>query len=176
MESLKELRLAISSVIASLSKEQMGWHPPGKWCVSEVLEHLYLSYTGTIKGCARVLASDKPWITTATWRQKVRKTVVIGLGYMPSGRESPAVARPRGLPPERVLAEIVPKIAEMDEILSRCEQKFGRGELLDHPIVGPLTTKQWKKFHLVHGLHHVKQIQRLQKMIREQKAPDYSGA
>jgi hypothetical protein len=176
MEPLHQLRQSISSVIAGLSDEQTRWHPPGKWCAGEVLEHLYLSYTGTIKGCARVLATGKPLISPPTWRQRVRKAVIIGLGYMPSGRESPAVARPRGLPPAKVLAEILPKIAEMDEILSLCEQKLGRGDLLDHPIVGPLTTRQWKKLHLVHGLHHVKQIQRLQEMSREQKAPDRSGA
>jgi len=50
----------------------------------------------------------------------------------------------------------------MDDIIGRCEEKIGRGKkLLDHPILGPLTGTQWRKFHLVHGLHHVKQIRRL---------------
>jgi hypothetical protein len=69
------------------------------------------------------------------------------------------------LPPEKVLAEIGPKIAEMDGNIARCEEKFGsRLKLLDHPILGPLTGAQWRKFHLVHGLHHVKQIKRLRKI------------
>ena len=29
------------------------------------------------------------------------------------------------------------------------------------PFLGPLSIDQWRKFHLVHGLHHVKQIRRL---------------
>jgi hypothetical protein len=63
-----------------------------------------------------------------------------------------------------VLAEIGPKIAEMDEMVTRCEEKLGaRSKLLDHPMLGPLTAAQWRKFHLVHGLHHVKQIRRLRR-------------
>jgi Protein of unknown function (DUF1569) len=92
--------------------------------------------------------------------------VVVGLGYLPSGREAPPVARPRGIPPEKVLAEIGPRIVEMDAIIATCAQKFGvRKKLLDHPILGPLTAAQWSKFHLVHGLHHVKQIRRLRQSV-----------
>ncbi|MGZ7099671.1 MAG: DUF1569 domain-containing protein [Candidatus Angelobacter sp.] len=32
---------------------------------------------------------------------------------------------------------------------------------MDHPVLGPLTAAEWRKFHLVHGLHHVKQIRSL---------------
>jgi hypothetical protein len=28
-------------------------------------------------------------------------------------------------------------------------------------VLGPLTGAQWRKFHLVHGLHHQKQLLRL---------------
>jgi hypothetical protein len=30
--------------------------------------------------------------------------------------------------------------------------------MLDHPILGPLTVDQWRKFHVVHTEHHVRQI------------------
>ena len=86
---------------------------------------------------------------------------MLDFGYLPPGREAPAFARPRGLPREKVLAEIGAKIAEMDDMISLCEMKLGRKKLLDHPILGPLTGVQWRKFHLVHGLHHLKQIRRL---------------
>ena len=159
---LQKLQEEIAAVVDGLSPEQLSRHPPGKWCASEVLEHLYLTYTGTLKGFERVAAAGKPLITAQSWRQRGRKLIVVGLGYLPSGRESPAVARPRGLAPEKVLAEIATKIAEMDDSIARCEQKLGsRRRLLDHPILGPLTAAQWRKFHLVHGLHHVKQIRRL---------------
>ena len=163
---LERLQQEIASAIAGLSAEQLSAHRPGKWCAAEVLEHLYLTYTGTVKGFQRVSEAGQPLTKTGaqTWPERVRTLVVVGLGHMPSGREAPAVARPRGLPPDKVLAEIGPKIAEMNEIIARCEEKYGvRRKLLDHPVLGPLTATQWRKFHLVHGLHHVKQIWRLRK-------------
>jgi hypothetical protein len=161
---LQKLKEEIASAIAALSTEQLNWHPPGKWCAAEVLEHLYLTYTGTVKGFERVAAAGKSLGTAQSWSQRGRTLVVVGFGYFPSGREAPPVARPRGLPPEKVLAEIGPRIVEMNDIIARCEEKLGaHSKLLDHPVLGPLTAGQWRKFHLVHGMHHVKQIQRLRR-------------
>jgi hypothetical protein len=159
---LKSLQEEIASAVAGLSAEQWDRHPPGKWCAGEVLEHLYLTYTGTAKGFSRVMEAGKLSVTPASWRQRGRKLVVVGLGYLPSGREAPAMARPKGLPRDKVRAEIAGQIAEMYKLIGRCEEKFGSGkQLLDHPILGPLTGVQWRKFHLVHGRHHLKQIRAL---------------
>ena len=151
-----------------LLNEDLSWHPPGKWGAAEVLEHLYLTYTGTVVGLERVLAGGKPIVHPATLRQRCRTLVVVGLGYMPEGRKSPRVAQPRGVPAEKVRAEISATIEAMDEIITRCEESFGgHTKLLDHPILGPLTGAQWRKLHLVHSLHHVKQLRRL-RQTREQ--------
>jgi hypothetical protein len=69
-----------------------------------------------------------------------------------------------------VRAELALKIAAMDEIIARCEARFGSAKLLDHPILGPLTGPQWRKFHLIHGRHHVKQIERLRERARDGEA------
>jgi hypothetical protein len=54
-----------------------------------------------------------------------------------------------------VFAEIDAMSAQLDE----CERKFGaRTKILDHPVLGPLTVEQWRKFHWIHGRHHAKQI------------------
>src|SRR6266567_3102611 len=156
-----------------MSAAQLSSHPPGKWCAAEVLEHLYLTYTGTVKGFQRVDQAGESLATRQSWTQRARTLVVVGLGHLPSGREAPSVARPRGVPPEKVLADIGPKIAEMNGIIARCEQKLGsRRKLLDHPILGPLTAAQWRKFHLVHGLHHVKQLRQLKEMSSRQIPPE----
>jgi hypothetical protein len=160
----KRLQDEIASAVAGLSVEQMNRHLPGKWCAAEVLEHLYLTYTATTKGFERVVEARRSLATTATLKQRVGAVMVLGFGYLPAGREAPAMARPRGVSQEKVLAGIRPAIAGMDEIIRRCEEKFGRGKrLLDHPVLGPLTGQQWRKFHLVHGLHHVRQIRRLRR-------------
>jgi hypothetical protein len=159
---LDRLRDEITRAIAGVSPDELRRHPPGKWCVAEILEHLYLTYTGTVKAFERVHEAGKPLATTKTWAHRGRTLVVVGFSYLPSGREALPAARPRGVPQEKVLAEIGPKIVEMDEIIARCEKEFGaRRELLDHPILGPLNGAQWRKFHVVHGRHHVKQIRQL---------------
>ena len=158
---LEKLRGAIADAVAGMSEEEWNRHPDGKWCAAEVLEHLYLTYTGTVKGFERMLQKG-PAVTPATLRQRVAKLVVLGFSHMPEGRKAPAMATPKGLPREKVRAEIGAKIGEMDEVISRCEGQIGVGKkVLDHVILGPLTAAQWRKFHLVHGLHHVKQIRAL---------------
>lgn len=159
---LEQLQKALAAVIADVPEEELRWHPPEKWCAGEVLEHLYLSYTGTLKGFERVIQAGKPLATRPTVWQRCRVLVAVGFGYLPEGRKAPTNVQPRGLPLETVRTGIMPKIAEMDQIITRCEQQWGsQRKLLDHPILGPLNAGQWRKFHLVHGLHHVKQIQRL---------------
>jgi len=161
---LSQLRQEISSVVAGLSGQQLSTHTPGKWCTAEILEHLYLTYTATTKGVQRVLESGPPRVTPVTWKQRGRALLVTGFAYLPSGRKSPPMARPKGLPAAKVQTEIGARIAEMDAILATCESKFGgRLKVLNHPILGPLTVNQWRKFHLVHGRHHLKQIQRLRR-------------
>jgi hypothetical protein len=162
------LREDLESAMQGMSSEQLRWHLPGKWSAAEVLEHLYLTYTGTIKGLERVIARDAPLATRASLRQRVLTFVVVGLGYMPAGRKTPAVAQPKGLSTERLRHEIGVTLAAMDAIIAQCESRFGhRVKLLDHPILGPLTAPQWRTLHLVHGRHHQKQLLQLREQARE---------
>ena len=163
---LARLQQEIESVVSGFSRDQLSWRPAGKWCTAEICEHLYLTYTGTTKGFGRVLEAGKPFAAKITWKNRAQALVVVGFGYLPPGREAPKVSRPRGIPTDTVMAEMGHKIAEMDDIMARCESRFGsRTRVLDHPLLGPLSVAQWRKFHLVHGLHHVKQIRRLRKVL-----------
>lgn len=163
---LRSLQTAIASSISGLSSQQLALHVAEKWSSAEILEHLYLTYTGTIKGCTRVLQNAKPMATTSTWKQRAQAFAVITLGYMPEGRQSPAAGRPRGLATDKVIAEIGPAIGTMDELLTRCAGRFGANtKLMDHPVLGPFSARQWQKFHFVHGMHHLKQLRRLRLQI-----------
>ena len=91
-----------------------------------------------------------------------QRLIVIQVGYFPPGRKSPQRVLPRGTPAEQVKAEILQNVSRMDSVIHECETRFGRRQLLaDHPVLGPLTASEWRKFHLVHGKHHAKQIRRL---------------
>ena len=166
---LEKLKENLESVMEGMSSEQLSWHLPGKWCAAEVLEHLYLTYTGTITGFERVLRKGKPLATRASMAQRVLTFVVVGLGHMPAGRKAPPIVQPKGLPVKQVQKEIGEKIAAMDAIIAQCEARFGRHvKLLDHPILGPLTATQFRKLHLVHGRHHQKQLLRLRESTTRQ--------
>ena len=159
---LRELQREIAASTRNMSPEQLSAHPDGKWCASEVLEHLYLTYTGTIKGLNRVLEAGKPLAGRPTLRDRFRIFVVTGVGHLPEGRKAPAVATPKGLDADAVRSGVGTEIANIDQLLTQCANQFGAGtRVLDHPILGPLTVRQWRKFHIVHGRHHLKQIARL---------------
>ena len=155
---LQPLKASLESAVAGMSREQMRRCIPGKWCAAEVLEHLYLTYTGTIKGLEKALATGTPLATRASLKHRIATLIVVGCGYLPTGRKTPAVAAPRGLDEEDVRARTGAALETMDALLAQCEARFGRVKLLDHPILGPLSASQWRRFHVVHGHHHIKQL------------------
>ncbi|MFZ0294061.1 MAG: DUF1569 domain-containing protein [Candidatus Sulfotelmatobacter sp.] len=166
---LDELKHALESAVEGMSNREMGWHPAGKWSAAEVLEHLYLTYTGTIKGFERILIAGQPMAGRASVKHRLRTLVVLRFNHLPNGRKAPKQTVPRGLNPETVRAEVAQKLEAMDEIIAKCEARFGHGKIVDHPILGPLTAAQWRKFHWIHGHHHVKQILRLREQAREER-------
>lgn len=156
---LDALRQALQSAVEGMSSEQLSWHLPGKWCAAEVLEHLYLTYTGTIRGFEKVITRGAPLATRPSLSQRVLTFVVVKLRYMPTGREAPPIVQPKGLSAEQVRNEIWAKLAAMDAIIAQCEGRFGRDvKLLDHPILGALNAAEWRTLHVVHGRHHQKQL------------------
>jgi len=166
---LEKLKENLESTVEGMSTEQLSSHLPGKWCAAEVLEHLYLTYTGTIQGLERVMRKGKPLASRASMAHRVLTFVVVGLGHLPAGRKAPAFLQPKGLPTEQVRNEIGAKIVAMDAMITQCESRFGRRvHLLDHPFLGPLTATQWRKLHLVHGQHHLKQLLRLRESTTRQ--------
>src|SRR5262245_25625024 len=117
---LERLKRDLESAVDGWSTEQLLWHPPQKWCAAEVLEHLLLTYSGTIKGFERVIASGRPLATKGSVRQRVLTFMVVQLRHIPSGFEAPAMVRPKGLPVAVVRSEIGPKLAAMDAIIAHC--------------------------------------------------------
>jgi hypothetical protein len=161
---LQKLQDAIAGATQGMNVDRLTWHPDGKWCTTEVLEHLYLTYRGTVKGFERCLEAHKPLARTPTLQDRLRTFVVVGLGYMPRGRKAPERSVPRGMAAEEVVQAMERELAAMDHAIAQCEARFGKTtRVVDHPVLGPLTAEQWRKFHCVHGRHHVKQIWKLRK-------------
>src|SRR5258706_3689291 len=87
---LEQLKKALESAVEGMSSEQLRWHPADKWCAAEVLEHLYLTYTGTIRGFEKVIESGKPLATRPSLTHRLRTFVAVGLAPLPQGRTAPA--------------------------------------------------------------------------------------
>jgi hypothetical protein len=159
---LQRLQDAIDLATHGMDAAALTRHPEGKWSAAQVLEHLYLTYAGSVKGFERCLQEGRPLARTPTFKERVAIFAVTGMGYFPEGRKAPERTVPNGMAAEEVLRAIRGKLATMDAIITQCETRFGRAtRILDHPALGPLTARQWRKFHLAHARHHMKQILRL---------------
>jgi hypothetical protein len=169
-EYIPRLQEAIASAMQGMTREDMLREREGKWSIAQVLEHLYLTYTGTVKGCQLTLASSTPLATPQTAKQRMKTMAIVTLKYFPRGIEAPRQVRPKGIPADQVVSDIHSQIALMDELLTRCEQRFGRNrKLFNHPILGGLTGEQWRKLHWLHGRHHVRQVLELRKLYAEKE-------
>lgn len=161
---LAELQNVLADAIRGMSVEDLGRHADGKWSSAEILDHLNLTYLGTIKNFERCLASGQSRASADRSSERWQRIGVIGLGFFPPGRQSPERVRPRGTPAEQLTKEIFENITRMDNLIQECDLRFGNGNpVADHPSLGPLTASEWRKFHLVHGKHHARQILRSKK-------------
>ena len=133
--------------------------PKGKWNSLQILEHLVLTYTATTKGLLRTMEAGEPQRGKPDLRQRMKCLYVLGIGRFPAGIEAPQHTVPlKGLDddPLRLFNNA---LVAMDATLSDAEKRFGgRTRLLNHPVLGPLTAQAWRRFHLVHGRHHLKQL------------------
>lgn len=164
---LKVLLEALRESTQGLAEAQLAWHPEGKWCAAEVLEHLNLTYTGTTKGLEMRLAEGKPKAGERTLKNTLQQFIVLDIGYFPHGRKSPAIATPKAAPNcAKIVATTLANLQTMAQRIEEAQSKFGPDDLvMDHPVLGPLTVPQWPRFHRVHGLHHVKQIENLKRSM-----------
>jgi hypothetical protein len=156
------LSKTIDNAICGMNSEALNWHPTGKWSAAEILDHLNLTYLGTIKNMERRLAEGRPPAAEGRAGKTLARIAVTKFGYFPPGRKSPERVLPCGTPVQQVLSEIQGNLARMDDLLSQCESRFPKGSVIaQHPALGPLTAAEWRGFHLTHGCHHMKQIRAL---------------
>jgi hypothetical protein len=156
---LEQLRRELDEATGGADTGALRQPTKGKWTPAQITEHLLLTYKGTNAGLAKCLAAAAPLAREITLKDRVGILLVVDLGYLPNGRKAPERTIPRGLPFQEARMAMFSELEKMALGLDDCERRFGaRTRILDHPILGPLTANQWRKFHLVHGHHHVRQI------------------
>lgn len=163
---LQRVADAIERAVDGMTSEQLAWSPSGKWSAANILEHLSITYGATARVMKKVAGRGGSPATRPAPYQRLATFVVTGLGIMPGGRKAPDMTVPTGLAPEAALASIRGHLAEMDAAFSAAAQCLpGNRPIADHPILGPLTLRQWRRFHWVHTRHHMKQIARLREQF-----------
>jgi hypothetical protein len=118
-----------------------------------------LSYTATTKGLLRTMETGEPQRGKPDLRQQLKRVYILGIGKFPSGIDAPQQTVPlRGLGDDP-LRHFNNALVAMDATLADAEKRFGaRTRVLNHPVLGPLTAQAWRRFHQVHGRHHLKQL------------------
>ena len=150
---------ALQQSAGGLTLEQLSARPSSKWTIAEILEHLSRAFSMTTVGARRTLSAGKPTARPASLGKRVRAFVVVECGYLPTGVEAPTMVRPVGIDPATALSVVSENLQQMDAALNEAAVRFGtRVKLMDHPIIGALNVRQWRKFHWIHTRHHVRQI------------------
>jgi hypothetical protein len=149
----------LRSALAGFSPADADAARGGRWSIANVVEHLDLTYTRNVAGLERRLRKGNSPERKRTLRQAAIRTVIITLGYFPPGRSAPEMVVPQGRAFSDVVAGLYGHLEELDRCLTEAERVFGATPaVLDHPIIGPFSVDDWRRFHWVHTRHHLKQI------------------
>ena len=158
----QQIREALASSTQGLSETEMRQHPEGKWDAAAIVEHLALTYGSTARVMHKCLREGRPLATSSSLRHRAARFLLLRLHYIPPGRKAPKQVVPSGIAGNEALELISANLEKMDDALAQCEQRFGsKVNIADHPVLGPIPISGWRKFHLLHTRHHMKQIEAL---------------
>jgi hypothetical protein len=169
--TLLQLQREIAGSLRSLDATQTQLHPPArlnKWSIQQIIEHLLLTYSSTETAINARLTKRTPTRAKPTLAHRISQFATIRCGYLPAGREAPEMVTPQPNTPSRsgeALAHSAAEhLARLDLLFTEAETLFGpASRCANHAILGPLNINQWRKFQLVHGEHHLKQIAAIRK-------------
>ena len=164
-QTLTKLQEELCASVRGLSVEQTQLRPQNRstaWTIQQVVEHLLLTYKGTSLILGERLTKGTPTLKPVTFKQQCMQFAVTSAGYFPTGQAAPLPMRPASDADPRSgeeLASLIEKtLAALDALIAECEGVLGRGRSVTHASLGPMSMQQWRRFQLVHGRHHIRQI------------------
>jgi hypothetical protein len=162
--TLQQLHHKLSASLQGLDAAQTQLHPiasPQKWSIQQIATHLLLTYDSTAKVFETRITKGTPTQSKPTPLQRMRSFVVLRLGYLPDGRIAPEAVCPGEASPlsgEELTRLATENLLRMDAALDLAESLFGSTRIATHAILGPIRTGDWRRFHSIHGIHHIRQI------------------
>lgn len=168
---LEQLNREIDKSLRGLTSEQTQLQlvaaKPGKWNIQQIIEHLCLTYTSTEATLSARLVKGSPTRAVPTIQQRFNQIFITTLGLFPGGRKAPSLVIPSSIEKRKSGADLAQIVAEHLVCLNRycdmAEELFGSQRAVSHMILGPLSAYQWRRFHLIHGRHHIRQIYSIRK-------------
>jgi hypothetical protein len=164
---LEQVASQFASEVLSLDAETTQLHPNGldhKWSTQQVAEHLVLGYRLTSK--ALEIRLNKGRLSRnqqRTYLQWSLQLMILTFGRLPQGVPAldetvPVAGRFPAMGGQQLGDLLRREIDAMDKLFDACRRKFGIERVAVHPFLGPLRVDQWRRFHVVHGLHHLTQL------------------
>jgi hypothetical protein len=164
--NLEVLREELTKALSGLDERHTQLRPGGdaaRWNVQQIAGHLRLTYVATVVAMdARIMKASatkaKPNLI-----QHVAQFTLISCGYFPRGRQAPdrVCSSNDDVPASgsALTSQIEEALATMDSRIDTAETIFGSSRrVVSHMVLGPLSMNQWRRFHLIHARHHIKQI------------------
>jgi len=138
------------------------------WSTQEVVEHLVLTWRNTGALMDRYLERNSPTQRRPNLKHRALQLLVIRCGGFPRGVQAPEPVVPgktemAAMTGDELSAWMKTELESLDAKLDKCCQLFGKQPFAAHFIFGPLTADQWRRFHFVHGRHHLAQLKRIRK-------------
>jgi len=167
---LRKLETEVTSSLRGLDPYQTQAKPrlhPEKWSIQQIVEHLLATYRGSVPVIQARVEKRRPTRARPTPRQRLGQFVITTLGRFPEGRPAPEAVSPP-LPAtvrcgDELARQITAELYRLEAVTAAGERLFGPERAVSHVILGPLSMRQWRRFHLIHGLHHLKQIQAIRR-------------
>jgi heat shock protein HspQ len=185
------MHLVLEGVIAQFAAELNGLnaettqlHPRGlahKWTAQQVVEHLVLDYRKTAQDLEiRLSKGHRPRNRNVTRLQWLLQLMMLSFGVYPRGvpasEEATPVPGSFAAMSGRQLSDLLREEMEsMDAALDKCRQKFGMEKVARHTLLGPMRVDQWRRFHVIHGEHHLVQLRDVIAQVSPEFAPARSG-
>jgi hypothetical protein len=139
------------------------WGRPHCWSVQQVVEHLVLSMDSTRKALEERLAKGRPERHTQRSRAEwALQLMILSAGHMPKGVGAPREMSPNEDMQSTGVRELTERletaIERLDATLDQCRQRFGLERVGRHFLLGPLRMDQWRRYHVLHVRHHMRQM------------------
>ena len=147
----------------SMSANVHPWGRPHCWSVHQIVEHLVLTMDQTRSALEERLAKGRPGRNLErSSTERLLQLMILSAGHMPKGVGAPHETMPKANLPEVGVRELIERlesaIDSLDASLDQARHRFGMERVGRHFLLGPLRVDQWRRYHVLHLRHHLKQI------------------